>query len=129
MISKRLTLGRLESSKEFKAGQKKTEKSENFEVEIETLKITVRDVNNEDRKKRKLKNNSRGVVITEIAKKSVLQGLVKVDDIILEIQKEEVGSNSLDDLIARIIKKGEKTLLLTIINNQNQRRYLGVKLN
>ena len=129
MVSKRLTLGRLESSKEFKADKKNTKPPKDFEVEIETLKITVRDVNNEDRKKRKLAKNSRGVVITEISKKSVLQGLVKVNDIILEIQKEEVGSNSLDDLITRIIKKGEKTLLLTIINSDNQRRYLGVKIN
>ena len=31
-------------------------------------------------------------------------------------------------MISDIISKGEKTVLLTIINNSNQRRYLGVKL-
>ena len=29
----------------------------------------------------------------------------------------------------RDMKKGEKTLLLTIINKDNRRRYLGVKIN
>ena len=31
-------------------------------------------------------------------------------------------------MISDIISKGEQTVLLTIINNSNQRRYLGVKL-
>ena len=32
-------------------------------------------------------------------------------------------------LLREISKKGEKTLLLTIINKDNRRRYLGVKIN
>ena len=35
----------------------------------------------------------------------------------------------LDKIVESIFKKGEKTLLLTVINSQNQRRYLGVKIN
>ena len=31
--------------------------------------------------------------------------------------------------VDNIFKKGEKTLLLTVINKNNQRRYLGVKIN
>ena len=31
-------------------------------------------------------------------------------------------------LVDKIIKKGDKNLLLSIINNNNQRRYLGVKI-
>ena len=37
--------------------------------------------------------------------------------------------NSGFDLEGLQVKKGEKTLLLTIINNNNRRRYLGVKIN
>ena len=129
LISKRLILGRLESSKEFKEGNKKKVPEKTIKIEIETLKITVRDVNREDRAKRKLKNNSRGVVITEILNKSPLDGLLNVNDIILEVQKKEVAANSLDNSISNIIKNGEKTLLLTIVNKENQRRYLGVKIN
>ena len=32
-------------------------------------------------------------------------------------------------IVDNIFKKGEKTLLLTVINKNNQRRYLGVKIN
>ena len=110
-------------------GKKKKNPKKNIEIEIVSLKITVRDINREDRTKRKLKNNSRGVVITEILKKSPLIDLLSVNDIILEVQKKEVGANSLDNSISNIIKNGEKTLLFTIVNKENQRRYLGVKIN
>jgi serine protease Do len=126
-ISKRLTLGRLESSEEFKEKKTKTLKKEN---EIETLKITVRDINSEDIASRNLKKNTKGVVIVNIANRSPLTNLLSVNDIIIEVQKTPV-KNSLDlnKIVDGIFKKGEKTLLLTIINNNNRRRYLGVKIN
>jgi serine protease Do len=129
LITKKLKLGRLESSKEFKEGNKKQKEEKNFKVEIETLKITVRDVNADDRLKRKLPKNSSGVVVVEILTKSILKNKVSVGDIILEIQKSPVTSNSLDSNVSKIIKKGAKNILLTIINEKNQRRYLGVKVN
>ena len=129
LITKKLKLGRLESSKEFKEGNKKKTPIKNFEVEVETLKIKVRDVNSEDREKRKLPKNTTGVVITEILAKSILYSKVSVGDIILEIQKTTVSSNSLDSFVSKLIKQGEKNILLTIINEKNQRRYLGVKVN
>ena len=126
-ISKRLVLGRLESSEEFKEKKTKTIKKES---EIETLKITVRDITNEDITSRNLKKNTKGAVIVDIANRSPLANLVRVNDIIIEVQKTPV-KNSLDlnKLVDKIFKKGEKTLLLTIIDNNNRRRYLGVKIN
>jgi serine protease Do len=126
-ILKRLTLGRLESSEEFKEKKTKTIKKEN---EIETLKITVRDITNEDITSRNLKKNTKGVVIVDIANRSPLANLLSINDIIIEVQKTPV-KNSLDlnKIVDGIFKKGEKTLLLTIINNNNRRRYLGVKIN
>ncbi len=129
LITKKLKLGRLESSKEFKEGNKKQKENKNFETEIESLKITVRDVNSEDKLKRKLPKNSSGVVVVEILNKSILKDKVSVGDIILEIQKSPVTSNSLDSNVSKIIKQGAKNILLTIINDKNQRRYLGVKVN
>ena len=123
IISKKLTLGRLESSKEFKEGSKKSE------IKIETLKIKIRDVNNEDIRKRNLSKNSKGVVIVEISNDSPLARVLTVNDIILEVQKKSVTSSSFEKLVKEIIKKGEKNLLLTIINKNNRRRYLGVKIN
>ena len=126
-ISKRLILGRLESSEEFKEKKAKTVNKEN---EIETLKITVRDITSEDITSRNLKKNTKGVIIVSIANSSPLTNLLNVNDIIIEVQKTSVkNSSNLNNLVERIFKKGEKTLLLTIIDNNNRRRYLGVKIN
>jgi hypothetical protein len=46
------------------------------------------------------------------------------------VQKNKIlSANQLNDIIENIYKKGKKTLLLAIINKNNQRRYLGVKTN
>ena len=128
LITKRLTLGRLESSKEFKE-KKTTLPKKNKEVEVDSLKVTVRDLNSDDRKRRNLKSNQKGSVVVEISKRSPLLNLVNINDIIIEVQKSPVtSSENLKKMISDIISKGEKTVLLTIINNSNQRRYLGVKL-
>ena len=127
LISKRLTLGRLESSEEFK--EKKTKVVKKVE-DIEKLKIAVRDVTNEDISSRNLSKKTLGVVITEISNRSPLSNLLSVNDIIIEVQKSPVKSSSdLKRLVDNIFQKGEKTLLLTVINKNNQRRYLGVKIN
>ena len=127
LISKKLTLGRLESSKEFKSAKKLPTK--NTETEIETLKIVVRDLNEEDIKKRNLPKNSRGILIVEMSNRSPLARFLSVNDIILEVQKTAVSSETIDQFVKNIIKKGEQTLLLTILNKNNQRRYIGVKIN
>ncbi len=36
---------------------------------------------------------------------------------------------NIDSIIDNVIKSGEKSILLTIINKNNRRRYLGVKIN
>ena len=129
LITKKLTLGRLESSEDFKAENKPINPKKE-ESEIEVLKITVRDVTPQDIESRKLDKKTEGVVILEIGNKSPLAGLLQAGDIILEVQKNKVSSaDDLNKQIESINKKGEQTLLLTIINNNNQRRYLGVKIN
>ena len=73
---------------------------------------------------------TKGVVITEISNRSPLKNLLNVNDIIIEVQKTPIKSISkLREIVKSIFKKGEKTLLLTVINQNNQRRYLGVKIN
>jgi len=127
LISKRLTLGRLETSEEFKETKPKIV---NKDVEIQSLKIAVRDLNEQDISNRNLKKKTKGVVITEISNRSPLANLLSVNDIIIEVQKTSVkNSIDLNRIVDGIFKKGEKTLLLTIINNNNRRRYLGVKIN
>ena len=127
LITKRLVLGRLESSEEFKEKKSKIVKKEK---KIETLKITVRDITSEDISSRKLAKNTTGAVIVEMANRSPLINLLSVDDIIIEVQKKPIKKSSdLNKIVDEIFKKGEKTLLLTVINKNNRRRYLGVKIN
>ena len=127
LINKRLTLGRLESSQEFKAKSPKIKKTK--EVEIENLKITVRDLNEEDISSRKLNKNTKGVVIMEISNISPLKGLLNVNDIIIEAQKTQITKSSdLNNVVNQVKKRGDKNLLLSVIDKNNQSRYLGVKL-
>ena len=127
LISKRLTLGRLESSEEFR--EKKIKKVEK-EEDIESLKITVREVNDRDVSSRKLDKKTTGAVITDISNRSPLANLLDINDIIIEVQKTPIKTiTDLKKIVDQIFKKGEKTLLLTVINKNNQRRYLGVKIN
>ena len=127
LISKRLILGRLESSEEFKERKSKVVKKEE---EIESLKITVREINDKDISSRNLDKKITGVVITNISSRSPLVNQLSINDIIIEVQKTKIKSISdLEKKVENIFKKGEKTLLLTIINKNNQRRYLGVKIN
>ena len=98
------------------------------EVEIEGLKITVRLVDKKDLEERKLSKDVTGVVITKIAQDSPVNYL-ETGNIIVEAQKKKI--NTIGDLenIVKITKRSsEKTLLIAIYNNQNQRRYIGVKL-
>jgi serine protease Do len=128
LITKKLTLGRLESSEEFK--EKKTKIVEKKEEVIESLKISVREINKEDISSRNLNKNTKGVVVTKIENQSPLINSLEINDIILEVQKNPVKKTSdLKNIVDSIFKKGEKTLLLTVINKNNRRRYLGVKIN
>ena len=127
LISKRLILGRLETSEEFKETKPKIVKKDE---EIESLKIAVRELNDQDISSRNLDKKTKGVVITEISTRSPLAKLIRINDIILEVQKTPIKSTAdLEKIVNGIFKKGEKTLLLTIINQNNRRRYLGVKIN
>ena len=77
-----------------------------------------------------ISNQSFTGVITEIANRSPLANLLRVNDIIIEVQKTPIKSViDLKKVVNGIFKKGEKTLLLTVINKNNRRRYLGVKIN
>ena len=126
-ISKNIILGRLETSSDFKVQEKVTQKPK--EKVIEGLKITVRLLNKKDIQDRKLPKGTTGVVITKIEKDSPLNYL-EVNNIIVEAQKKKINTiGDLDNIVKMKLKTSEKTLLIAIYNNNNQRRYIGVKIN
>ena len=127
LISKKVLLGRLESSTEFKA-EKESKPDKNKYKKIDNLKISVRDLTKEDVSKRGLPKNTTGVVITEVLEGSPLKFVV-VNDVIVELQKKKItNSDQFSKLSNEIIEKGAKTLYLAIFNSSNQRSYITVKL-
>ena len=127
LISKKVLLGRLESSKEFKAENQKEPDTSKY-IKVENLKISVRDLNKDDISERKLPKNTTGVVVTEIFEGSPLM-FISINDIIVELQKKKVkNSNQFLKLVNEIISKGQKTLYFAIYNSSNQRSYITVKL-
>ena len=127
-IIKNVILGRLETSEDFKISEK--QKPLNQENEIENLKITVRVLNKEDIKSRKLPNQTTGLVITRIANNSPFKNTtLGENDIIIEAQKKRIKSvNDLREITKQVLRSNQKTILLAIYNTQNQKRYIGVKL-
>ena len=127
LIIKKVLLGRLESSKEFKA-ENKTESYPSEYVSVKELKILIRDLNQEDISERKLPKNTKGIVVMEILDGSPLVFL-SVNDIIVEVQKNKIVSSSqFLNLVKDIINEGQETLYLAIYNSSNQRSYITVKL-
>jgi len=127
LISKKVMLGRLESSEQFKAEQDKEPDKSKY-VKEENLKISIRNLNKNDISERGLPKNTTGVVVTEILEGSPLM-FVSVGDVIVELQKKKIiSSKQFSNLVKETIKKGEKTLYLAIYNSSNQRSYITVKI-
>jgi serine protease Do len=127
LISKKVILGRLESSKEFKT-EKPEEPDTSKYVKVEDLKISIRNLNKNDISERKLPKNTTGVVVTEILPDSPLM-FISINDVIVELQKTKIlNSNQFTEQLNKIIKQGKKTLYLAIFNSNNQRSYITVKL-
>ena len=125
-LTKVIILGRLETSSDFKPQQKALQKPK--ENKIEGLKISVRMLNKKDITERQLPKGTSGVVITKIEKDSPVNNL-EVNNIIVEVQKKKINTiGDLKNTIDKTLRSAEKTLLIVIYNNQNQRRYIGVKL-
>ena len=129
VITKKIKLGRLETSSDFKEKKTKNTETEITEfLEIKSLKIIARLLTKKDIAERKLPNQTTGLVITSIDKNSPINYLNE-GDIIVEAQKKKIKSKKdLEDIINEALKANQKTILLVIFNNQNQKRYIGVKL-
>ena len=125
-IIKNITLGRLETSEDFKVAEKEKPVEETI---IENLKIKVRILTKDDVKLRKIPNQTSGLVITKIEKDSPLINSIEENSIIVEAQKKKIKtSEDLKQILNQVLKSNQKTILLVIYNSQNQRRYIGIKL-
>ena len=125
-ITKTIILGRLETSEDFKVAEKDKPQKD---LRVENLKISVKELTKEDIKDRNLPNQTSGLVVTKIESDSPLINSVDINSIILEAQKKKIRSvNDLNQAVKKVLNSDQKTILLVIYNSQNQRRYIGVKL-
>ena len=125
-LAKKIKLGRLETSEDFKAEKK--EEIDTNTSEIKSLKISVRALSKKDIEDRNLPKDISGLVITNIHQDSPINFL-QVNNIIIEAQKKKIRSvKDFEKIINNVLQSNEKTILIAIYNNQNQRRYIGVKL-
>jgi serine protease Do len=126
-ITKTITLGRLETSEDFKVAEKNKSQKD---FRVESLKISAREITKEDIQSRNLPNQTTGLVITNIENDSPLVNSIEVNSIILEAQKKKIKNiNDLNQAVKQVLNTNQKTILLVIYNSENQRRYIGIKLN
>ena len=101
----------------------------NIDKESEIIGLGSREISKEDIKSRNLPNQTLGLVITKIENDSPLFNSIEVNSIILEAQKKKIKkANDLTQAVQQVLNSNQKTILLVIYNSQNQRRYIGVKL-
>ena len=123
-VIKEIKLGRLETSEDFNTKKAEAPKSKI----IENLKIEVRSLTSEDISSRRLPENTTGVVITKIEPDSPINYLQE-NNIIVEANKKKIKTiGDLKNIVNSAIRSSNKTITIAIYNNQNQRRYIGVKL-
>ena len=129
-ITKNVLLGRLETSEDFKVSEKNEKQTTpSKDTIIEDLKITVRQLTKEDIKLRKLPNQITGLIVTKIGNTSPLRDSISENSVLVEAQKKKIRTVSdLEKIVKDVLMSNQKTILFAIYNTQNQRRYIGVKL-
>ena len=96
---------------------------------IEGLKITVRALTKQDIEARNLPKDTTGAVIVKIENDSPINYL-NINNIIIEAQKKKIKTvGDLKNIVNSALRSTDKTIMIGIYNNQNQKRYIGVKLN
>ena len=123
-VIKKIKLGRLETSEDFNLKKAEGPKT----TVIEGLKITVRPLTSKDIELRNLPKNTTGAIITKIENDSPINYL-NTNNIIIEAQKKKIKTvGDLKNIVNSAIRSADKTIMIGIYNNQNQKRYIGVKL-
>ena len=123
-VIKKIKLGRLETSEDFNLKKAEGPKT----TVIEGLKITVRPLTSKDIELRNLPKNTTGAIITKIENDSPINYL-NINNIIIEAQKKKIKTvGDLKNIVNSALRSTDKTIMIGIYNNQNQKRYIGVKL-
>jgi serine protease Do len=131
IITKTIVLGRLEDTEEFKKKSKSKKVEKKKDTLLKSLGAKVRNITDQDIASRKLSSDIGGVIIQEIQADGALSDTpIQVGDIIVGLKNEKVKNVSdFEDKLKKIIKSGNTSILLTVIDSKNRSRYVGVKIN
>ncbi|HEY6995041.1 MAG TPA: DegQ family serine endoprotease [Xanthobacteraceae bacterium] len=125
-----VTLGRLEDGEKLAAADAKSDSPPEKTVVKKTLGIELANMSNDLRKRYKIKDTVKGVVITGIDPNSpAADKRLSPGDVIVEIAQEAVASA--DDLQAKIdkLKKdGRKSALLLVAGSDGELRFVALSL-
>jgi serine protease Do len=128
--TKTVTLGRLEDGEKLASGDKKNEPAPDKSVVKKALGIELANISDDLRRRYKIKDSVKGIVITGIDSNSpAADKRLSPGDVIVEIAQEAVGNT--DDFQAKIdkLKKdGRKSALLLVAGADGELRFVALSL-
>jgi len=128
ILTKQISVTRLEDTSEYKSENSKPSPS-SFAT-IKELGIKIRNINSQDVEKRPNLKNKKGVYIVEIESNSPLSLLpVQQGDIIIGVSNIQVSDvKNFEEIFKREIKRNLNSILLTLVDINNQNKFIGVKI-
>ena len=128
ILTKNITVIRLEEASEYK--NENSKQVAPSAITIKELGIKIRNINNQDVEKKPNLKDKKGVYILEISGDSPLALLpVKEGEIIIAVANIPVSNvKNFEDQFKKEIKKNTNSVLLTILDSNNQSKFIGVKI-
>jgi serine protease Do len=97
---------------------------------LKSLELKIRNINNQDVEQRSNLKDKKGIYILEISGDSPLALLpVKEGEVIIAVANIPVSNvKNFEDQFKKELKKNINSILLTILDSNNQSKFIGVKI-
>ena len=129
--TKKVTLGRLEDSeKPQPASATKSEPEQEKPVVKKALGLDLADLNDELRRRHRIKDGVKGVVITSVeANSSAAEKRLSVGDVIVEVAQQSVATaEDVTKRIEALKTEGRRSALLLVSNAEGEVRFVALSL-
>jgi serine protease Do len=128
--SKTVKLGRLEDAEKVQAAAKTDNKDEDKSVVKKTLGLDLSNLTEDLRKRYKIKDSVKGVVITGVEGGSAAaEKRLSPGDVIVEVAQEAVSNaDAVQKRIDALKKEGRKSALLLVANGEGELRFVALSL-
>src|SRR5499426_1341274 len=128
--SKTVKLGRLEDAEKVQAAAKTDNKDEDKSVVKKTLGLDLSNLTEDLRKRYKIKDSVKGVVITGVEGGSAAaEKRLSPGDVIVEVAQEAVSNaDAVQKRIDALKKEGRKSALLLVANAEGELRFVALSL-